>query len=99
MVQLLGQVGGHIILCIQPNLSSDFVGGCGAPPVIIVPCHVICSMLESSFFLILHLGHSLGKAICSLYSGAPGRPPAHPWVLAWVSLKWRAVGGGRSGIV
>src|SRR5258705_6876902 len=71
MVQLLGWAGGHIVLCIQPNLSSDFVGRCRASPTIIVPCHLICSMLESSFRLILHLGHSLGKVICSLNSGAP----------------------------
>src|SRR5258707_653330 len=70
---LLGQTGGHIVLCIQPNLSSNFIGGCRASLVIIVPCHLICSMLESSFCLIWHLGHLLGKAICSLYSGALGR--------------------------
>ena len=82
MVQLLGWVGGHIVLCIQPNLSSDFVGRCGASLVIIVLCHLVCGMLESSFHLILHLGHSLGKVVCGLYSGALGRLWAHPWVLA-----------------
>src|SRR5258705_8887299 len=70
MIQLLGWMGGHIVLCIQPNLSSNFVDGCRASPMIIVLCHLICSMLEGSFHLILHLGHSLGKVICSLYSRA-----------------------------
>src|SRR5260221_9491288 len=82
MIQLLGQMGGCIVLCIQPNLSSNFVGRCGASLAIIVPCHLVRSMLESSFCLILHLGHSLGKVICGLYSGAPGRLQAYPWVLA-----------------
>ncbi len=70
MIQLLGWVGGHIVLCVQPNLSSDFIGRCGASLTIIVPCHLICSMLESSFCLVLHLRHLLGKVVCGLYSGA-----------------------------
>src|SRR5258708_35956184 len=65
-----------------PDVSSNFVGRCGASLAIIVPCHLVCGMLESSFRLILHLGHLLGKVICSLYSRAPGRLQAHPWVLA-----------------
>src|SRR6266436_4822359 len=78
MVQLLGWTGGCIVLCVQPNLSSDFVGGCRASPAIIVLCHLICSMLESSFRLVLHLGHLLGKVICSIYSGAlVGSEPIH----------------------
>src|SRR5258708_7175151 len=82
MVQLLGQMGGCIVLCIQPNLSSNFVGRCRASLAIIVPCHLIHGMLKSSFHLILHLRHSLGKVVCSLYSRAPGRLQAHLWVLA-----------------
>src|SRR5258708_40369095 len=82
MVQLLGWTGGCIVLCVQPNLSSNFIGRCRASPVIIVPCHLIHGMLESSFCLVLHLGHSLGEVICSLYSRALGRLQAHPWVLA-----------------
>src|SRR5258705_496362 len=72
----------YIVLCIQPNLSFDFVGGCGASLAIIVLCHLICSMLKSSFRLVLHLRHSLGEVVCGLYSRALGRLRAHPWVLA-----------------
>src|SRR5258708_22852198 len=73
MVQLLGRMGGHIVLCIQPNLSSDFVGRCRASLAIIVPCHLVHGMLESSFCLVLHLRHSLGEFTFGLYSRAPGR--------------------------
>src|SRR5258708_14272031 len=82
MDQILGWTGGCIVMCVQTNLSSNFIGRCRASPVIIVPCHLIHGMLESSFCLVLHLGHSLGEVICSLYSRALGRLQAHPWVLA-----------------
>src|SRR5258708_30789184 len=61
MIQLLGWMGGHIVLCVQPNLSSDFIDGCRASPMIIVPCHLIHSMLEGGFCLILHLRHCWAK--------------------------------------
>src|SRR5260221_6267704 len=73
MIQLLGWLGGCIVLCIQPNLSSDFIGGCGASPVIIVLCHLVCGMLESSFCLILHLGNLLATVVSSLFLGAQCR--------------------------
>src|SRR5260221_6937712 len=74
------RMGGHIVLCIQPNFSSNFIGGCRASLVIIVLCHLVCGMLESSFHLVLHLRHSLGKVICSLYSRALGvRVCANGW--------------------
>src|SRR5258708_9086679 len=73
MIQLLGWMGGHIVLCIQPNLSSDFVDRCRASLTIIVPCHLVCSMLQGGFCLVLHLRHLRGKVICSFYSGALGR--------------------------
>ena len=63
MIQLLGRAGGGIVLCIQPYLSSDFIGGCRASPMIIVLCHLVCCMLQGGLCLFLHLGHSLGKVI------------------------------------
>src|SRR5258708_4515283 len=48
MIQLLGWMGGHIVLCVQPNLSSNFVDRCGASPTIIVPCHLIHSMCQGT---------------------------------------------------
>ena len=68
VIQLLGQMGGHIVLGIQPYLSSDFVDRCRAPPTIIVSCHLICCMFKSSFHLLLHLRHLLGEVVCSFYS-------------------------------
>ncbi len=62
MIQLLGWMGGHIVLSIQPYLSSNFIDGCRVPPMIIVSCHLIHHMLKGSLHFILHLRHSLGEA-------------------------------------
>ncbi len=82
MIQLLGQTGGHIVLGIQPCLSSDFIDRCRAPPMIVVSCHLVCCMLKGSLHLFLHLRHSLGKVVSSFYGGTLSRLQAHPWVLA-----------------
>ena len=82
MAQLLDQVGGCVVLGIQPYLSSNFVDRCWAPLMVILLCHLICCMLKGSLHLFLHLGHSLGKVISSFYSGTPSRLQAHLWVLA-----------------
>src|SRR5258708_32693016 len=52
MVHLLDQAGGRIVLCILPNLSSDFVCWCGASTVIIVLCDLVCGMLQSCFHIL-----------------------------------------------
>ncbi len=82
MIQLLGQMGGQIVLGIQPYLSSNFIDRCRAPPMIIVSCHLVCCMLKGSLHLFLHLRHSLGKVVSSFYGGTPSGLQAHPWVLA-----------------
>ncbi len=69
MIQLLGQVGGHIVLSVQPYLSSNLVDGCGAPLMVVVSCHLIHCMFEGGLRFILHLGHLLGKVISSFYRG------------------------------
>ncbi len=67
VVQLLGQAGGHIVLGVQPYFGPNFVDRCRASLVIIMPCHLICCVFESSLCLFLHLGHLLGKVIHSFY--------------------------------
>ena len=71
MIQLLGWVGGHIVLSIQPYLSSNLIDGCRAPPMVIVSCHLICCMFEGSLHFVMHLRHSLGEVISSFYGGTP----------------------------
>ncbi len=79
MIQLLGWTGGHVVLGIQPYLSSNFIGRCGAPLTIIVLCHLIHTACSRAAFTssCIHLRHSLGKVISGFYSGTL-------WVLAWV---------------
>src|SRR5258708_10371977 len=55
MIQLLGWTGGHIVLGIQPYLSSDFIDRCRAPLMIVVSCHLIHCMLKGSLHLFLHM--------------------------------------------
>ena len=71
MIQLLGQTGGHIVLSIQPYLSSNLVDGCRAPLTVVVLCHLICCMFKGSLHFVLHLRHSLGKVVSSFYSRTP----------------------------
>src|SRR5258708_6220352 len=66
MIQLLGWAGGHIVLSIQPYLSSDLIDGCGAPLTVIVLCHLICYMFKGGLHFILHLRHSLGEVKATL---------------------------------
>src|SRR5258707_2479260 len=82
MIQLLGQMGGHIVLGVQPYLGSNFIDRCRASLMIVVLCHLVHCMLEGSFCLFLHLRHSLGKVVCSFYGGTPSGLQAHLWVLA-----------------
>src|SRR5258705_10178935 len=82
MIQLLGWAGGHIVLSIQPYLSSDLIDGCGAPLMVIVLCHLICCMFEGGLCFVLHLRHLLGKVISSFYGRTLSGLQAHPWVLA-----------------
>src|SRR5258708_309202 len=63
--------GGCIVLSIQPYLSSNLVDGCGAPPMVIVSCHLIHCMFEGGLHFVLHLRHLLGKVISSFYSRTP----------------------------
>ena len=71
VTQLLGQTGGHIVLGVQPYLSSDFIDRCRAPLTIIVLCHLVCCVLEGSLHLLLHLRHSLGEVVSSFYGRTP----------------------------
>src|SRR5258707_4776607 len=71
MIQLLGQVGGCIVLSAQPYLSSDLVDRCRAPLMVIVLCHLICCMFKGGLHFVLHLRHSLGEVISSFYSRTP----------------------------
>src|SRR5258708_19218275 len=82
MIQLLGWVGGHIVLSIQPYLSSDLIDGCGAPLMVVVSSHLIHCMFEGGLHFILHLRHLLGEVVSSFYSRTPSGLQAHPWVLA-----------------
>ena len=82
MIQLLGQVGGCIVLSVQPYLSSYLVDGCGAPLMVVVSCHLIHCMFKGGLHFILHLRHSLGEVVSSFYSGTLSGLQAHLWVLA-----------------
>src|SRR6266436_10183335 len=45
MIQLLGQMGGCIVLCIQPNLSSNFIGSVSGKTVswgLKLLCYPLC---------------------------------------------------------
>src|SRR5258708_10868215 len=84
MIQLLGHAGGHIVLSIQPYLSSDLVDRSRAPPMVIVLCHLICWVFEGGLRFIPHLRHLLGKVISSFYGRTLSGLQAHLWVLASV---------------